>query len=131
MAQSAYVYVNHTHLYNCSPPPYYLITAVLNDCYSEVPAYTAVAYSYWASFHNVPTNVTPTNDNLLQLPYKSHRIHLTNHIGSISYHITTLVITSLGGGHTHTHTNMHTDIRRQSNSKKPGMHQPAAGACLV
>ena len=26
--------------------------AVLNDCYSEVTAYTALAYSYWASFHD-------------------------------------------------------------------------------
>ena len=24
----------------------------LNDCYSEVTAYTALAYFYWASFHN-------------------------------------------------------------------------------
>ena len=28
-----------------------LIT-VLNDCYSEVTAYTALAYSNWASFHD-------------------------------------------------------------------------------
>ena len=27
-------------------------TAVLNDCHSEVTAYTALAYSYWASFHD-------------------------------------------------------------------------------
>ena len=46
------VYVNYTHLYNWSPPPCYLTTDVLNDCYSEVMAYTALAYSYWASFHN-------------------------------------------------------------------------------
>ena len=54
MARYTYVYINHTHLYNCTcnPPPYYLTTAVLNDCYSEVTAYTALAYSYWASFHN-------------------------------------------------------------------------------
>ena len=55
---------------------------------------------------------------------------LANHIGSISCHITPLVINSLGGGHTHTHTNMHTDICRQSNSKKPGMRQPQPGRWL-
>ena len=85
--------------------------------------------------------VTPINNNLLQLSYKSHRTFLTNHIGSISHHITPLVINSLGGrhthtyththAHTHTHTNTHTDIRRQSNSKKPGMRWPAAGVHLV
>ena len=31
-----------------------------------------------------------------------------------------LVINSLGGGHTHTYTSMHTNIRRQRNFKKPG-----------
>ena len=46
MARYAYVYVNHAHLYNWSPPPLYLTTAVLNDCYSEVTAYTVLAYSY-------------------------------------------------------------------------------------
>ena len=32
---------------------HYLTTAVFNDCYSEVMAYTVLAYSHWASFHNV------------------------------------------------------------------------------
>ena len=36
-------------------------------------------------------------------------------MGSISHHITPLVINSLGGGHTHTHT-----FADRSNSKKPG-----------
>ena len=31
---------------------FYLATAVLNDCYSELMAYTVLAYSYWASFHD-------------------------------------------------------------------------------
>ena len=48
-------------------------------------------------------------------------------MGSISHHIMPLVINSLAGGHTHTHT----DIHRQSNSKKPGEHQPAASVCSV
>ena len=39
-----------------------------------------------------------------QLPYKSHRTYSTNRMGSISHHITPLVINSLGGGHTHKHT---------------------------
>ena len=34
-----HVYVNHTHLYNLSPPPCYLTRGVLNDCYSKVMAY--------------------------------------------------------------------------------------------
>ena len=48
-------------------------------------------------------------------------------MGSISHHITPLVISSLKGGHTHTckHTHTHTHTRIQtfadrSNSKKPG-----------
>ena len=52
MALYVYVYINHTHLYNWGTPPYYLTTAVLNDGYSEVTAYIALAYSYWASFHD-------------------------------------------------------------------------------
>ena len=52
MAQYAYVYINHAYLYNWSTLPSYFTTAVLNDCYSEVMAYTALAYYYWASFHD-------------------------------------------------------------------------------
>ena len=40
-------------------------------------------------------------------------------MGSISHHITLLVIHSLGGGHTNTHTRIQTFTDR-SNSKKPG-----------
>ena len=46
MAQYAYVYINHAYLQteaHCLVT--YVITAVLNDCYSEVTAYTALAYS--------------------------------------------------------------------------------------
>ena len=50
-------------------------------------------------------------------------------MGCISYYITALVINSLGGGHTH--TNMHTDIRRQSNSKKPDACRPSTGTHLI
>ena len=47
--------------------------------------------------------VTPSNDIDYTLLYKSYRTYLTDHIGSISHHITPLVIYSLGGGHKHTH----------------------------
>ena len=30
----------------------YLIIAALNGCYSEVTAYTVLAYPYWANFHD-------------------------------------------------------------------------------
>ena len=54
-------------------------------------------------------------------------------MGSISHHITPLVINSLGGRHTHTHTHTHIlKFTDRSNSKKPGAHRPVAGAaCLV
>ena len=50
-------------------------------------------------------------------------------MGSTSRHITPLVINSLGGGHTHINTHMHTHINIQkfadrSDYKKPGV-QPA------
>ena len=65
----------------------------------------------------------PTNDIDYNCHIKAmHRTYLTNHMGSISHHITPLVINNLGGGHTHTHThtNTHTNVRGQSNFKKPG-----------
>ena len=43
-------------------------------------------------------------------------------MGSISRHIMPLVINSLGAD---THTNTHTNVRGQSNSKKPGTRRPA------
>ena len=48
-------------------------------------------------------------------------------MGSISHHITPLVINSLGGGHTHTHAT----FADRNNSKKPGMCRLVAGAHLV
>ena len=117
-------YVNHTHLYNWSAQLCYFTTAVLNDCYSEVTAYTVLAYSYWTSFHDAYICLRHIHYRYrLQLPYKSHRTYLTNHMGSISHHITPLVINSLGGGHTH----IQTFAADRSNSKKPGVRrlQPA------
>ena len=52
----------------------------------------------------------------LQLPYKSHRTYLTNRMGSISHHITPLVINSLGGGHTHAHTHTHTHTHTRTHT---------------
>ena len=47
-------------------------------------------------------------------------------MGSISHHITPLVIDSLGADtHIHTHTHTHTHIQKfadRSNTKKPGAH---------
>ena len=53
MAGYAYVNVNHAYLNNWSAPSCYLTTAVLNDFYSDLTAYRALAYTYWASFHDV------------------------------------------------------------------------------
>ena len=52
----------------------------------------------------------------LQLPYKSHRTYSTNHMGSISQHITPLVINNLGAD-THTHANRHTQAYRCSRTE--------------
>ena len=54
-------------------------------------------------------------------------------MGSISSHITPLVINSLGGGDTYTHiyANTHTDDPHRINFKKPGAGWPVAGAHLV
>ena len=67
------------------------------------------------------TNATATriNDNDYSCPIaNSCKTCLTNHMGSISYHITPLVINSLGGRHTHTHT--HTRTHTHTHNKKPG-----------
>ena len=49
--------------------------------YSEVTAYTALAYSYWASFHDAYICLRHAYYRFrLQLPYKSHRTYLTNRI---------------------------------------------------
>ena len=94
-------------------------------------AYTALVYSYRASFHDECRSLCHTHCRYRpQLPYKSRRTYLTNHVESISRHIMLLVINSLGGGHTHTHAHKHTCIhlRIESNSKKPGTRRLAAGA---
>ena len=52
-------------------------------------------------------------------------------MGSISCHITPLVINSPGSGHTHTQTHTHTDDPHRINLKKPGACRPQASACLA
>ena len=57
---------------------------------------------------------------------------LTNHMGCISPHITTLVIVinSLEGGDTHTHTHKHTDVHTETVLRDQA-NLPVAGAHLV
>ena len=88
-------------------------------------AYTVLPYSYQASFHNAYRCLCHAHYHYRpQLPYKSHKTYLTNHMESISCHIMPLVINNLRADthaniHTHTHTCKHTFMDR-SNSKKPG-----------
>ena len=52
-------------------------------------------------------------------------------MGSISRHITPIVINSLGGGHTHTYANTHTDDPHRINCKKPGVCQRVPGLKIL
>ena len=61
------------------------------------------------------------------MPYNSCRTCLTNRMESISCHIMPLVTKSLGGGHTHTLANTHTDYLHRFNFKKPGARRRAPG----
>ena len=95
-------------------------------CYSEVMAYTALAYSYWLVFTTLmDAYVMPTNDTDYGCHLKSHRTYSTN---SVSRHIMPLVINSLGGSHIHTCTQT---FAGRSDSKKPGARWPVASARLV
>ena len=65
----------------------YVATAVLNDCYNEATVYTALAYSYWASFHDAYGCLCHTHYRYqLQLSYKSmelinqsYEVYITPH----------------------------------------------------
>ena len=102
MAWYVYVNVNHVHLQNWSAPSCYLTTAVLNDCYSEVTACTALAYS---CFHNTYGCYGHTHwrYQLQLLLYKT--IELIQPINRV--YIIPLVINSLRGGDTHMHAYRH------------------------
>ena len=73
---------------------------------AKVIAYTSLVYSYEVGFYIQCASVLTNNTNYSCYITKSCRICLTNHmrlIDSVSHHITTLYINSLGGRHTHTH----------------------------
>ena len=77
-------------------------------------AYTALAYSYWTSFHDAYGCLCHAHYRYRpQLPYKSHRTYLTNHMGSISsHHIAPLVINSFRDQHTqNTHAYGHSQTK--------------------
>jgi len=80
-----------------------------------------VQFSWCALFIKAtPTNYTIHQDfNYHINERETPKTCLTNHKGSISHHITLLVINSLRGGHTHTY------IADKSNFKKSGV--PAKG----
>ena len=52
MPRYVYVHVRYAHLHNWSAPSSYSNTATFNRFYSESMPYTALAYSYWVSFHD-------------------------------------------------------------------------------
>ena len=116
-----YVHVCHTHLYNWITLSFHLRTPVLNNCFSKVTAYIALAYSFRLISMMYCLIQRP---HLPQLPYKTCRTSLTNHMGSISQHTRSLIINSLRGEHT---------CRRlhKNHLKKPSVYQPTANVCLV
>ena len=63
---------------------------------------------------HINAKATPIIDT--DYSYHITAVEQTNHMGSISHHITPLVINSLGGGHTNTHTQIrtHTDVRTET-----------------
>ena len=64
MARYAYVYLNHTHLCNWSTLSSYFTKAALNDCYSEVMAYTELVLTLirLVSTTRMDAYITPTID---------------------------------------------------------------------
>ena len=69
-----------------------------------------------------PTNASILRPCLAQLLYKSCSTCLSNHIGSTSYHITPLVITSVGAD-----TQTYTHFVDKINFQKQNTCQPVAG----
>ena len=67
-----------------------VVKAAFNKCYSQIMAYTALAYSYWVSFHDTYVTIPrpcPLTGYRLRLLYNSCRYCLTNHIWG-QYHAT-------------------------------------------
>jgi len=69
------------------------------------------------------TKATPTNYTI-RYDFSCHinergtlKTCLTNHKGSISHHITLLVINSFGGEHTHTDTHAHTHTHARTHAR--------------
>ena len=84
------------------------------------------------------TKATPTNYTI-RFDFNCHineretpTTCLTNHKGSISHHITPLVINSLGGGHTHTHAYRHRGQKQfQETSRAPAFGRRAPGLKIL
>jgi len=85
----------------------------------------------------MPTNYRACHDfNCYINERETPKTCLTNHKGSISHHIMPLVINSLGGGHTHTHTQArshHGQKQFQETSRVPakGQHMPGLKTKIV
>ena len=93
---------------------FHLVTQVqlLFMTYIELMPFTALANSYWVSIHVTYQCQGHAHQRYqLQVICNSCRTCLTNHMGSMSHHITILVINSLRTGQTHKHT--YKDIRTE------------------
>ena len=100
-----------------------LTTVTVNQCLIQCQlTLMGLVYTMCTNSKAMPITIMTTD-----VIYRC-RTCLTNRMGSISRHIMPLVISSLGGGHTHKHTYR---CPHRSNFKKPGVHQPVAGARLV
>ena len=86
MAWYADVCLHQPHLsLKLRPSIFYLTTAVLNDYYNEVTAYTVIVYSVFMT--HIDAKVTSTDDTDYSSCYTatlwSRGTYSTNHIGSI------------------------------------------------
>jgi len=85
------------------------------------------------SWHTLFTKATPINYmirhdfNCYINERETPKTCLTNHKGSISHHITPLVINSLGGGHTHTHTHRYCGQKQFQETSHAGFSRHAPG----
>ena len=84
MARYAYVYLNHTHLYNWSAPSCYFTKAALIDLQWSNSLYSASSYSYWASFYDAYGCLRHAHYRYwLQLPYnlfnQLYGVYITPH----------------------------------------------------